>query len=293
MNRPARAWAAVAALAVIVAVTASWWTLALWPLRADAPEWVVRTRDVCFGAGPATLPDGAGWLVLVGQPIGMIALLLAVGGADLRTGLGLLMARVTGQLAAGAVLALVVAGLAAAAVRVRTASVDVLAAGTIDAADHLTRVDDAAPAFSLIDQSGRTVRLESFRGRPVIVTFAFAHCATVCPLAVADVLAARRLLEEPTPAALVITLDPWRDTPARLPSIAESWNLGPDAHVLSGSPADVERALNAWRVPRTRNQRTGDLVHPRIVYVIGANGRIAYVVNGGADTIAAAVRALG
>jgi cytochrome oxidase Cu insertion factor (SCO1/SenC/PrrC family) len=90
----------------------------------------------------------------------------------------------------------------------------------------------------------------------------------------------------------VITLDPWRDTPGRLPSIAESWSLPSDAHVLSGSPDDVERALNAWRVPRTRNQKTGDIIHPRIVYVVGADGRINYVVNGGADTIAAAVGAL-
>jgi protein SCO1/2 len=292
MNQARRAWTALAALAAIVAITASWWALALWPLDADAAEWIVRTRDVCFGTGASTLPDLAGWLVLIGQPIGMIGLLIAVWGRELRAGLSLLLARTAGQIATGVVLALIVAGLAATAARVRTAGIEAFSTGTLDIATQLTRVNDAAPAVSLIDQSGRTLHLESFRGRPLIVTFGFAHCATVCPLVVGDVLAATRLLEDRRPVVLVVTLDPWRDTPDRLRSIAESWKLTTDAYVVSGPPEDVERALNAWRVPRTRNQKTGDIIHPRIVYIVDGNGRITYVVNGGAETIAAAVKAL-
>ena len=232
MNDVRRARAAVAALTAIVAITASWWALALWPMEADAPEWIVRTRDVCFGAGASTLPDLAGWLVLVGQPIGMIGLLIAVWGTELRAGLGLLMARTAGQMATGVVLALIVGGLAATVARVRTSGLEVFPAGTVDLATQLTRVNDAAPAVSLIDQSGGPLHLESFRGRPLIVTFAFAHCATVCPAAVADVLAARRVLDDAHPVVLIITLDPWRDTPDRLQSIAESWNLTTDAYVV-------------------------------------------------------------
>jgi cytochrome oxidase Cu insertion factor (SCO1/SenC/PrrC family) len=62
--------------------------------------------------------------------------------------------------------------------------------------------------------------------------------------------------------------------------------------VLSGEPDVADRALNAWRVPRVRNEKTGDLSHPSLVYVLDRNGRIAYVVTGGADVITAAVRAL-
>jgi len=91
---------------------------------------------------------------------------------------------------------------------------------------------------------------------------------------------------------LLVTLDPWRDTPSRLASIAELWGLNGEAHVLSGPPDVVERTLSAWRVPRTRNEKTGDISHPSIVYVVGADGRIAYVVTGNAEVISAAVRAL-
>jgi hypothetical protein len=45
-------------------------------------------------------------------------------------------------------------------------------------------------------------------------------------------------------------------------------------------------------VPRVRNQKTGEISHPAIVYVVGPTGRITYVVNGNPDAIAAAVRAL-
>ena len=292
MNGSARAWAAVGALAAIVAITASWWTLALWPVGADAPDWILRTREVCFGSTSDALPDASGWLLLVGQPAGMVGLLATVWGAELRAGLALALSRAAGQMAAGIAMALVLAGLGATVVRVQTAGVERFSTGTTEIAAQLTRVNDAAPSLSLVDQSGRELTLQSFRGRPVIVTFAFAHCQTVCPLIVSDVLAARGRVDGVPPPVLIVTLDPWRDTPSRLPSIARTWGLPADAHALSGPPDEVERALNAWRVPRTRNQKTGDIVHPSIVYVIAADGRIAYVVTGGADTIAAAVRAL-
>jgi protein SCO1/2 len=291
MMARARAWGAVAALGAIVAITVSWWALALWPLPSEGATWVLRTREVCFGSTRDSLPNAAGWLLLIGQPLGMVGLLATVWGTELREGLRLTLSRLGGQVAVGSVAALLVTAATVAAARIRTADVDRFVTGS-EIGEQLTRVNDAATALSLTDQFGRTVTLDSFRGRPVIVTFAFAHCETVCPLIVSDVLAARRQLEAAALPVLVITLDPWRDTPARLATIADVWRLNGEAHVLSGAPDEVERTLNAWRVPRMRNQRTGDISHPSIVYVLGADGRIAYVVSGNAAAIAAAVRAL-
>ena len=240
MSATGRARAAVTVLAVIVAITASWWALALWPVGAEAPGWLLRTREVCFGSTVDTLPSAAGWLLLVGQPASMVILLITIWGEELRAGLTLATARrwPTG------------AGRRPGARRRRPrgsrgprshGNAEPFATGTMDVAAQLTRVSDVAPAVSLTDQFGREISLESFRGRPVIVTFAFAHCETVCPLIVADVLAARRRIDGVPPPVLVVTLDPWRDTPSRLGSIATSWRLDPDAHVLSGPPDAVER----------------------------------------------------
>ncbi|MGB2715824.1 MAG: SCO family protein [Vicinamibacterales bacterium] len=287
-----RAWTPVTALGAILAITASWWALALWPMGGAAPEWLLRTRDVCFGSTENGLPNAAGWTLLIGQPIGMIGLLATVWGAELRAELTLLMTRAAGQVAVGVVSALVVASAYSVAWRVRTAGQEPFATGTADIASQLTRVNDASPALTLTDQHGREVSLESFRGRPVLVAFAYAHCETVCPLIVSDLLSARQQSADNPPPVLVVTLDPWRDTPSRLPSIAKQWNLQDGTHVLSGQPDVVERTLNGWRIPRVRNDKTGAISHPSLVYVIDAGGRIAYVVNGSAAAIAAAVRAL-
>lgn len=297
MTKVGRGTPALAALALIILITASWWALALWPLAAEAPEWLARTRYVCFGASAGGLPDAGGWILLIGQPLGMVALLLMVWGGDTRAGMSRVLARTTGQITVGVVSAVLIAAAGSVVLRVRDANAepfDTDPAGNL--AQQLTRINDTPPALSLVNQAGDTVGLGRYHGKAVLVTFAFAHCETVCPLVVNDVLAARDKIAETdavrTPAVIVVTLDPFRDTPSRLPSIAKQWGLTGDAHVLSGSIDDVERTLSKWRIPRIRNERTGDLSHPTLVYAIGPNGRITYVVPGGTDQIVAAVRAL-
>ena len=293
MTARGRAWAALSTLVVILAITASWWSLALWPVGPSTPAWFLRTRAVCFGTTLNDLPNAGGWLLLVGQPLGMLVVLTAVWGTEVRAGFALATRRVFGQMIVGVAAAAIVTGLAAAVLRVTGRDAQAFSPGTDrDLAAALTRVSDEAPALALVDQHGQSISLEALRGRPVLVTFAYAHCETVCPLLVNDVLTAQRRLTDRPARVIVVTLDPWRDTPSRLDSIARDWNMGAEAHLLSGEPTAVERALNAWRVPRVRNEKTGDLSHPGVVYVIGLDGRIAYAVQGNADAIVAAVRAL-
>jgi protein SCO1/2 len=293
LTKPRQGKAALAALALILAITASWWALALWPMNSATPAWLARTRLVCFGAALDGLPNAGGWLLLLGQPLGMLIILLAVWGSEVRAGVRGLMEHVAGQLAVGLVISGVAFGLVSTAVRARDAGAQPFSSSPAAAlARQLTRVSDAPPAMALTDQAGQTVRLDQFLGRPVLVTFAYAHCSTVCPLTVSDVLLARDRLGTSPPVVLVLTIDPWRDTPSRLPTIAAQWGLTGDAHILSGDAETVERALSAWRIPRVRNEKTGDISHPSIVYVIGADGRITYVVGGNAAQIEAAVRAL-
>jgi protein SCO1/2 len=297
MKQVRRGVPALAALGLIVLITAAWWALALWPLTADAPEWLARTRYVCFGAAAGGLPDAGGWILLIGQPLGMVALLLLVWGADARVAMGRIMDRTLGQITVGLAAAVLVVAVGSVFLRVREASAepfDANPAGSL--AQELTRISDTPPALSLVDQAGDSIDLGRYHGKAVLVTFAFAHCETVCPLVVNDVLSARDRIAatapERTPGVIIVTLDPFRDTPSRLPSIAKQWGLTGDAHVLSGSVEDVERTLSKWRIPRIRNERTGDFIHPTMVYAIGPNGKITYVVPGGVDQIVAAVRAL-
>ena len=292
MTAATRGRTALFALAAIVAITATWWALALWP-TTDAPAWLVLTRETCFGTASTGLPDAGGWLALTGQPLGMLLVLFAGWGRDVNAGLRAALKGVGGQLVVGVAAALLIAGVFGVVMRVGVGDARPFASSpTEEVAVQLNRLNDTPRPLSLVDQAGRTVTLEQFRGRPVLVTFAYAHCETVCPTLVSEVLGARDALALPKPVVLIVTLDPWRDTPSRLGAIAERWGAGGDVHVLSGVPDSVERVLNAWRVPRARNERTGDVSHPSIVYVVGADGKIAYVLNGSLPVIRAAVEAL-
>jgi protein SCO1/2 len=284
---PRRSALALTALSVILAVTAAWWALALWP-AAGAPDWVERTRAVCFGAAPGGLPNAGGWILLIGEPLGMLAVLMIVWGDDVRAGLRALGASPFGRGALGIAVALLLLGAGAAMTRVRAASASVVFAPSDAAASR--RLDRPAPPLALLAQSGDTVRLEQLRGRPVLVAFAYAHCATVCPVIVRDAIAALEHAAEVRPALLVVTLDPWRDTPSRLPAIAASWELPDDAHVLSGGVEAVERTLDAWGIARDRDERTGEIVHPTSVFIVDARGRLAFVASGDARALAALLR---
>lgn len=283
----ARELVPVGVLALIAAITAAWWALALWPLPEEAPSWLARTRYVCFGSTVTGLPNGGGWLLLIAEPISLTAVLLVVWGGAVRDGLRVLAARPWGRIALHAAVALAVVGVTAAAWRVRTATAAALPALTMPPPDTYPRLDRDAPPLALRDHRGEPVSLAQFRGRPVLLTFAYAHCQTVCPLLVRDVQAARRRVPELEAVALIVTLDPWRDVPSRLPHIAASWGLEHQEILLGGTVEEVEQVLEAWNVATYRDPATGEIQHPSLVYVLDRRGRIAFAAAGGADHLAA------
>jgi protein SCO1/2 len=279
--------------AAILLITAVWWAFALWPLPESAPAWLARTRWVCFNAAPQGLPDAGGWLLVVAQPLSMLGTLLVVWGDGVRQGLRTLTRTGAGRGATAAVTALVALGIAATAVRVaRAATTPATALPPGAPPATYPRLDRPAPPLVLTDQSGTTFDLAALRGRPVIVTFAFAHCAAICPLVVQDAQRARDRAAALDPALVIVTLDPWRDPPARLPAIARHWNLTGGAVVLSGDVQRVEFVLDAWQVARVRDPLTGDVAHPPLVYLIDREGRIAYATTGDATTIAELLKRL-
>jgi protein SCO1/2 len=279
---PGRAAAALAALLAILLISAGFWALALWPLGAAAPEWVARTREICFGRTPDGLPHAGGWVLLVGEPAGMLLFLVAAWGHELRAGFLLLWRGWPGRLAIGAAIVLLGVGAGAASVRVASATGSAFdARGGRDPEAAVVPIGQAAPALGLVDQRGDTVTVPSLAGRPAVIAFVYAHCETVCPGMVYDVLAAAAGRAVP----VIVTLDPWRDTPARLPGIAARWRLPDDARLLSGEVAQVEFVLNRWKVPRVRNEVTGDLLHPPLAYVLDAEGQLRFQTDATEDAV--------
>ena len=291
-----RHWATLVALGLIIVITLAWWGLALWPLPAEAPPALLRARTICFGTTENGLPSGTGWMMLIGEPITITLLLVSITGSTaIREGLHDIARSPWGRFGLGALATIVLVAFLAAGARVAWAlgvgaPTDTRAGG--DLPSTYPRLDRPAPALDLVDQRGTVVTLAALRGRPVIVTFAYAHCQTVCPLVIQEVVQARKNLDAERPAVVVITLDPWRDSPSRLRAMAEHWGLPDDAHVVSGLVDTVAAALDRWGIARSRDPRTGEVTHPQLVYVLDREGRLAYSTTGDAVAIEQLVRRL-
>ena len=90
--------------------------------------------------------------------------------------------------------------------------------------------------FTLIDQNGKTVTDQDFRGRFMLVFFGFTHCPDICP---AELQVMSQSLDALGPKAeevvpIFITLDPERDTPAVMGDYVK--NFGSRFVGLTGSP---------------------------------------------------------
>jgi protein SCO1/2 len=105
------------------------------------------------------------------------------------------------------------------------------------------------PPFALIDQYGRPVTLAELSGRPVVMTFLYSHCPDTCPTTLGTIAAGLNALEaagEEPPAVVIITVDPDRDTVARLRAFAGAWPA--DWRFLTGSYPQLTPIWRAYGV---------------------------------------------
>ena len=133
--------------------------------------------------------------------------------------------------------------------------------------------------FSLIDQTGQRVTDRDFRGRYMLIYFGYTFCPDVCPASLQVISAA---LDQLGPDAgkitpVFITLDPARDTPAKLAEYIKSFH--PRLVGLTGSPAEVADAVKAYRVyakkvPGESNPADYTMDHSSIVFLMGPDGNL-------------------
>lgn len=123
----------------------------------------------------------------------------------------------------------------------------------------------AKPALALEDLDGRPF---DFRGRTegylTLLFFGYTSCPDVCPVHIANLGAVLRAMPAETRdriRVVFVTVDPERDTPARVRSWLRDLNGGLDSNFigLTGSVAEIEAAQAAVGVPaavRERRART-------------------------------------
>ena len=130
--------------------------------------------------------------------------------------------------------------------------------------------------FKLTDHNGNEVTNQTLKGRPFLVFFGFTHCPDVCPTALFEVSEVLRMLgpDADRAAALFVTVDPERDTPARLKDYLSSFD--PHLRGLTGDEkalADMQRAYRVYakKVPLDGGDYTMDPT--ALVYLMDKEGR--------------------
>ena len=151
-------------------------------------------------------------------------------------------------------------------------------------------------AFTLTDKDGKTVTWDQFKGKYRIVYFGYTFCPDACPTDLGRMMQGylkfaeqhRDLAEQVQP--IFITIDPARDTPARVGQYAA--NFTPRLLGLSGSQQQIDGASDAFKVSVSRgDERPGGYLmeHSRFAYLMDRDGKPleALPLDKGPDAVAA------
>jgi cytochrome oxidase Cu insertion factor (SCO1/SenC/PrrC family)/thiol-disulfide isomerase/thioredoxin len=144
------------------------------------------------------------------------------------------------------------------------------------------------PTVPLIDEHGRRTSLAAFRGRVLVFAPSLTLCKEVCPMTTGVLIdLVSRLRREGLSSRVAVaevTVDPWRDSPARLRAYKRL--TGADFTMLTGSLANVTRLwkrLGVYfkRVPQgnpppvdwmTHRPETFDVAHTDGLFVLDQAG---------------------
>lgn len=139
----------------------------------------------------------------------------------------------------------------------------------------------------LVDQHNHRVMLQHLRGRVLLVNFFYSYCPTVCPLQTASLVKLKnRLAKDKVDGVhfVSISLDPKRDTPARLLAFANKFSIfeQPDQinwFFLTGEDVTVRQVTNGFNAIAIK-QSNGELEHWVGIYLVDQSGNVSATYHG-------------
>ena len=130
--------------------------------------------------------------------------------------------------------------------------------------------------FSLTDHRNREFSLSAHPGKVVLLNFGFTNCPDVCPATLGMLGEVLDLVGDERAVALFITVDPERDTVARLGSYVPFFHDGIVG--LTGSQREIKRVNDACGTFYSKEEGASEseygVVHSPAVYLIGPGGEM-------------------
>lgn len=129
----------------------------------------------------------------------------------------------------------------------------------------------------LIDQHGKAFDWGKKRGKVQLVSMFYTSCQYICPLIVDSGKAIERQLtpaEQQRLGILLVSMDPKRDTPAALMTVATKRKLDPTRWTLASPRAEDVREVAGLLGIRYRALADGEFNHTSALVLLDAEGRI-------------------
>jgi protein SCO1 len=132
----------------------------------------------------------------------------------------------------------------------------------------------APPLLDLVQPDGSPFDMTDLAGAPVLVYFGYTNCPDVCPATIGELFGVWETV--PDMQALFVTIDPERDTREFL----AEWTryLPENLHAVTGTPAAIRRAADAWGVRYARVETTSTagytMSHTADLYLVDAHGQL-------------------
>lgn len=147
---------------------------------------------------------------------------------------------------------------------------------------------DEMPRFSLTNQSGERISLETFRGEPLVLTFVFTRCPVpnFCPRMSNNFEELQSAIKTGSGTLarthlLSITLDPGYDTPAVLSDYAGFHHADSKIWTFAtGNEGEIDALTSAFSV--YRQTEGGTISHGLATALISADGKIEKIWRGNA-----------
>jgi len=150
-----------------------------------------------------------------------------------------------------------------------TATAPALTAGVFDP-------PHAAPEFALRGSDGSEVTLARYRGKVVLLTFGFTHCAAVCPTTLATLAQARGALGAKADGVQVVfvTVDPERDSAAHMRQYLAAFDKSFVG--ATGAPDALAGVREAYGVTAVREGDGPDyaMAHTSSIFLIDRAGKL-------------------
>ena len=150
---------------------------------------------------------------------------------------------------------------------------------------HEPQPGEKVPDFTLVNQDGKTIHLDSFKGKVTLITFIYTQCpfADYCPLVsknFAQIYKAMRAKPELYAGVrlLSVSFDPAHDTPAVLRKYGSTFNATTGGDPFSrwefatAPPKDLEKIAQFFGVYYDTSQKV--IVHSLSTSVISPQGTI-------------------